>query len=162
MDEYDKHFLRVERLGELVVNDFGYLRPATLLFPQFAHNTIHMTLTLGACNCDNGTGIVHHATRLDKHREWINRLAKHILHPRSMRVILLIPLLRCKQHVLKLLEFMTGMPKVVKLELRPIPFAYPYYDGDDVPTLATWTSEQGLVQNREVIRQFRNKGPNTR
>lgn len=162
-DEYDERFLKNKHIGELVVNDIGFPRPATLPFPQFAFNTTNMTLNLHVCRCEYHLPTGHargdRPTRLREHKEWIDRFARDLPHLRSMRVILIIPYLRCMDDTLRALELMSEMSKVAKVELRPSPFVYPNFDGKDVPTLATWIKQQGLIEDQEVIRKFHEMGP---
>lgn len=164
--EYDERIVKNKHLASLeICDEGGFPHPTPELDSQLSliSHTTNMTLDLSACHAsheDEGFRCDSY-TRIFAQGCWIDSFATLLPHLRSIRVIVNVTYEECMKEALGRLGVITANIKIDKLEVRHTGLRgskLAPVKSSEIPALATWTEEQGLVQDEEAIKRCREGG----
>lgn len=162
--EYEDRFLENEHLGKLEITHglpfSNVFLPPLVACPHVATYTTSMTLNLYACHLYRPSDAHAPApcdlpANLLVNRNWIKVFVTCLPHLRTIRVILLVFTEDCGQNAILSPGPIVDIPHVVEVKLRPGYRVAVQDMDDDLPTLATWTRQHGVVEDDEARDQCR-------
>lgn len=158
--EYDERVAKSKNLATLRISDLGKFPSATINCPALYTRTTNMTINLWTCYSDRfgSNKPCDSIERLRGHATWISDLVDHLPYLRSICICLPITYERCMNEALRSLQCLVDMPKVIQVEVRHTGWTRLGrldVKPSDIPALATWTKERGLVLHHAAIKHCR-------
>lgn len=157
-DEYDDWVAQNERMTAFEVWDSAGMDTIKSTRASVYTHTTNATIHLFVCGGDHLDYPCYHTDILRSYAMWIRVLVNRMLSLRSIRVSLAINYDHCMDAVKASLGLITNLSKVVEVKMRHVNHrdrSILPRETSDLPVVAVWTKESGLVRDHEAIKRCR-------